>query len=75
MEQAPVKKIFSKPLHPYTKGLLAAIPRITKDRPPLETIEGSGSESDREDHRLQLLAEMSVCHGVCSHRGTAGGTD
>lgn len=41
MEKAPVDKIFSEPLHPYTKGLLAAIPRITKERSKLETIEGS----------------------------------
>ena len=41
VEKAPVRDIFEDPRHPYTKGLLAAIPRITKDRPPLETIEGS----------------------------------
>ncbi len=31
---------FLKPLHPYTQGLLNAIPRITKERKPLSTIEG-----------------------------------
>ena len=41
VEQAPVRELFKNPLHPYTKGLLAAIPRITPDRPPLETIEGT----------------------------------
>ena len=41
VEQAPVRDLFKNPLHPYTKGLLAAIPRITPDRPPLETIEGT----------------------------------
>lgn len=40
VEQAPVDALFQNPMHPYTEGLLHAIPRITKDRPPLITIEG-----------------------------------
>jgi len=28
VEQAPVKALFAKPVHPYTAGLLAAIPRL-----------------------------------------------
>ncbi len=41
VEKATVDELFNDPKHPYTKGLMKAIPRITKDRPPLETIEGS----------------------------------
>lgn len=40
VEQAPVKDLFRDPKHPYTVGLLNAIPSITKDRKPLQTIEG-----------------------------------
>lgn len=40
VEQAPVRELFENPKHPYTVGLLNAIPRITKERSPLETIEG-----------------------------------
>lgn len=39
-EEAPTEKIFEKPLHPYTIGLIRAIPKITKERNPLITIEG-----------------------------------
>ena len=39
VEQAPVKELFESPKHPYTKGLLNAIPKITRERNPLETIE------------------------------------
>ena len=41
VEQAPVDELFRDPKHPYTIGLMNAIPRITKDRPPLQTIEGA----------------------------------
>ena len=40
VEQAPVKELFESPKHPYTKGLLNAIPKITRERNPPETIEG-----------------------------------
>ena len=40
VEKAPVKDLFKDPKHPYTIGLMNAIPKITKDRPPLQTIEG-----------------------------------
>ncbi len=40
VEEAPAGEIFKKPLHPYTVGLINAIPRITKERNPLNTIDG-----------------------------------
>lgn len=40
VEEAPSEDIFKKPLHPYTIGLISAIPKITKERDPLTTIEG-----------------------------------
>ena len=42
VETAPVKQIFSAPAHPYTQGLLRAIPTLATDRStPLATIEGT----------------------------------
>lgn len=40
VEQAPAGELFRDPKHPYTIGLLNAIPAITKERKPLSTIEG-----------------------------------
>jgi len=42
VEEAPVLDLFSSPLHPYTQGLLASIPRIEKAerRPRLQAIPG-----------------------------------
>jgi oligopeptide/dipeptide ABC transporter ATP-binding protein len=42
VELAPRSAIFSAPAHPYTRGLLRAIPTLTTDRSqPLATIEGT----------------------------------
>jgi peptide/nickel transport system ATP-binding protein len=40
VEFAPVETLFAEPEHPYTLGLLGAIPRIDDERPRLATIEG-----------------------------------
>lgn len=40
VEEAPVEALFEKPLHPYTEGLLASIPRADEDRERLYMIEG-----------------------------------
>ena len=41
MESGPVDEILTNPLHPYTKGLVDAIPDITKRGKPLKAIPGS----------------------------------
>jgi oligopeptide/dipeptide ABC transporter ATP-binding protein len=40
VEQAPVRQIFEDPRHPYTKGLLRAIPQLGKTADRLMTIPG-----------------------------------
>lgn len=40
IEQGLVTEVFRNPCHPYTKGLLNAIPKLEGDRTRLETIEG-----------------------------------
>jgi peptide/nickel transport system ATP-binding protein len=43
VEEAPVERLFGRPLHPYTQGLIRSIPRIDKDagkRARLEAIGG-----------------------------------
>ena len=41
VEQAPVRELFYRPLHPYTQGLLASLPRIDQPGKSLHTIAGS----------------------------------
>lgn len=41
LESANVDRLFASPCHPYTRGLLASIPRLEQERKtPLKTIEG-----------------------------------
>ena len=41
MEQAPVEPLFASPSHPYTRGLLRAIPRVDQEGGELDSIPGS----------------------------------
>ena len=46
VEEASVGELFARPLHPYTKGLLASIPRLDLMR----------GQADRSQERLQEIA-------------------
>ncbi len=41
MEKAPVDPLFAAPAHPYTRGLLRAIPRVDHDGADLDAIPGT----------------------------------
>ncbi len=41
IESAPVRELFRRPLHPYTQGLLASIPRFDQPDKELASIPGS----------------------------------
>ena len=41
VERAPVRALFRFPQHPYTVGLLGALPRLERRRPRLSAIEGA----------------------------------
>ncbi len=41
VEQGDVRQIFKNPQHPYTKGLLKSIPKLTGERTRLEPIDGN----------------------------------
>jgi oligopeptide/dipeptide ABC transporter ATP-binding protein len=40
VESAPVRQLFDDPLHPYTEGLIAALPRLGQATERLDAIEG-----------------------------------
>ncbi|MFN8666418.1 MAG: ABC transporter ATP-binding protein [Gemmatimonadaceae bacterium] len=41
VEEAPVRTLFAEPAHPYTRGLMQAMPRVGMNRERLVTIPGS----------------------------------
>ena len=41
IEQAPVAALFDRPMHPYTDGLIDAVPKLDGDLHRLTTIPGS----------------------------------
>ncbi|MDH6214057.1 ABC transporter ATP-binding protein [Streptomyces pseudovenezuelae] len=41
LEQAPFEELYDRPAHPYTRGLLAAVPRLDGDLDDLTPIPGS----------------------------------
>ena len=41
VEAAPVARLFDRPLHPYTRGLLECVPSLDQDRERLVAIEGT----------------------------------
>ncbi len=47
VELAPVERIFTRPLHPYTRGLLRCLPHPSRFGQPLHSIEGAPPDSRR----------------------------
>ena len=59
VEQAEVEQLFDRPEHPYTRGLLAAVPRLDGPR-----IGGGASDAAREElHPLLELEHLEVSFG------------
>src|SRR5207253_2462820 len=47
VESAPVAALFRRPLHPYTRALLSAVPRLDGSGRRLTTIEGTAPDPTR----------------------------
>jgi peptide/nickel transport system ATP-binding protein/oligopeptide transport system ATP-binding protein len=41
VEEAPVSRLFDRPLHPYTRGLLECVPSLEQDHDRLVAIQGT----------------------------------
>lgn len=65
VEEAKVDALFEKPLHPYTEGLLASIPRADEDRERLYMIEGMVPNPMNMPSGCSFSDRCSKCMKIC----------
>ncbi len=65
VEEAPTARLFSEPAHPYTRGLLASLPRLRGPKRPLVAIPGTvpvpGAWSDGCRFRPRCPQAIAKC--------------
>ncbi|UTV30492.1 ABC transporter ATP-binding protein [Photobacterium atrarenae] len=66
MEEAETFTLFEQPAHPYTQGLLKAIPSIRDDMPRLPTIPGSPPSALLRNDGCPFTARCSVARPQCA---------
>ena len=65
VEEQPVGALYSHPLHPYTAGLLKAVPRIDRDVARLETVPGSPVSPAARPPGCAFHPRCPLREGVC----------
>jgi oligopeptide/dipeptide ABC transporter ATP-binding protein len=65
VETAPVKELYANPRHPYTKGLLACIPRIGEQKKRLVPIEGTVPRTGVNRDGCSFLERCSEAFAPC----------
>lgn len=68
MEEATTEELFQKPLHPYTIGLLSAIPKIEKEKKALSTIPGVVPNPTEEIVGCSFCPRCSKAKDICSKK-------
>ncbi|SDE84730.1 oligopeptide/dipeptide ABC transporter ATP-binding protein [Limimaricola pyoseonensis] len=65
MEKGPTEELFERPTHPYTLGLLRAVPRIDRDDETLSTIAGEPPDMTRLPKGCPFTPRCAWAHGPC----------
>ncbi|MCC8191805.1 MAG: ABC transporter ATP-binding protein [Ruminococcus sp.] len=68
VEQADVKSLFKKPMHPYTKGLIESIPRLNEDRERLFMIKGMVPDPTRLPKGCLFADRCENCMEKCKEK-------
>jgi peptide/nickel transport system ATP-binding protein len=66
VEDAPVEQLFAEPAHPYTRGLLASIPRMDgEDTERLNSIGGTPPEPGRRPAGCPFAPRCPMAQEIC----------
>jgi peptide/nickel transport system ATP-binding protein len=65
VEMAPVGRLFARPLHPYTRGLLRCLPHPSRFGQPLTSIEGVPPDLRRPDAGCRFAARCAYAVADC----------
>jgi len=65
VEMAPVGRLFARPLHPYTRGLLQCLPHPSRFGQPLTSIEGVPPDLRRPDAGCRFAARCAYAVADC----------
>ena len=68
VEMAPVRELFVRPLHPYTQGLIASIPRFDQPTKNLASISGSVPNLIRPPSGCRFHPRCPYAMPVCKER-------
>ena len=68
VEKSTTEELFKSPFHPYSIGLLRAIPKITKEREPLSTIEGMVPNPTERISGCSFRPRCPKACGLCAEK-------
>lgn len=68
MEQSPVDPLFATPSHPYTRGLLHAIPRVDQEGEALDSIPGAPPNMTRAQDGCPFAPRCGFAGNDCIER-------
>ncbi len=72
MEYGQARDVFYQPSHPYSIGLLNAVPRLWMGRRCVVDHSRQPTEPAAIAKRLSIPAALPACHGAVQQRATAG---
>lgn len=65
IEYGPVNKVFANPIHPYTKGLLGALPKLTGEKKRLAAIPGRIADPQNLPSGCEFNPRCQHCIAKC----------
>lgn len=68
VEYAPKAQLFQNPLHPYTQGLIACVPKLSRDSDRLQTIEGTVPSFDDMPAGCTFWPRCPFAESICKEK-------